>query len=91
MDSFKGKGEFRKRVKIRNGRGEPDSFKWVECDDEEKVKLLIQLTRTISKLSVDNLRITDEEVISKEQLILFGKAILSLAERVIGDEDKFRG
>jgi len=91
LKSYK-RGSFKKRVKIVEGSGRDKVERWelVECDDVEKVDSLTKCLRVVGKLSIDNLKITDEEVISKEQLIMFGKAVLSLAERLLDNDDVFK-
>ena len=91
VSSFQEKGVFTERVKVVSGAGEyrEERFEFMEVDDVTKVKCLTQLVNSVSKLSVDNLKITDDDVVSKAQFILFGKGVLSLAERMATDNEWF--
>jgi hypothetical protein len=86
--SFKETGVFQERVKHASGKGESrrEWYVFEEVDDVTKVACLTKLVTAVSKLSVDNLKITDDDVVSKAQFILFGKGILSLVERMAPDQ-----
>lgn len=77
-------GEFRVRV------GSPrDGYEYVRADDMEKAKVLNALVRSLSRISVDNLRLTEDEMVSKDRLKVWAAGTISIIERMAPDK-RFR-
>lgn len=77
-------GNFKVRV------GSPrDGFEYVQADDMERSKALNALVRSLSRISVDNLRLTEDEMVSKDKLKVWAAGTISIVERMSPDK-RFR-
>lgn len=74
--------------KVRVGSAR-DGFKYVEADDMERSKALNALVRSLSRISVDNLRLTEDEMVSKDKLKVWAAGTISIVERMSPDK-RFR-
>lgn len=84
LSSYKEEGKFTVRVKEVSGAG-PDrieKFIQVEADDVEKTKVLTQLMRVLSKMSIDNLKLTEDNVVTFDQVKIFAAGTVNLIERM---------
>jgi len=88
LDSYRG-GDFKVRVKKVTGAGADrmEEFEHVDADDLEKTKALTQLMRVLGKLSVDNLKLTEDDVVTYDQVKMFAAGTVNLIERMSPDND----
>lgn len=87
LDTYKG-GKFQVRVKKSTGFGpsKVDEFIMVDADDIEKSRHLATLMRVLSKMSVDNLKLTEDDVVTYDQVKMFAAGVINLMERMAPDD-----
>lgn len=95
LDSYRS-GDFKVRVKHVYGAGptRSEEFEYVDADDKEKVKALTDLMRVLGKLSVDNLKLTEDDVVTYDQVRIWAAGVVNLVERMApskGFSDEFVG
>lgn len=83
LDSWNG-GKFQVRVKKVSGAGasRQEEFVLEDADDVEKAKVLTQLMRVLSKMSIDNLKLTEDDVVTYDQVKMFAAGVINLIERM---------
>lgn len=88
LDSYKS-GDFKVRVKKVEGAGamRTEEFIQVDADDKEKVKALTDLMRVLSKLSIDNLKLTEDDVVTHDQVKIWAAGTVNLVERMAPDKE----
>jgi hypothetical protein len=88
LDSYKQR-EFNVRVKQVSGTGPTriEEFIDVPADDIEKTKALTALMRVLSKLSVDNLKLTEDNVVTHDQVKIFAAGTINLVERMAPSDE----
>lgn len=94
LESFEDPDTFKVRVKkvtteYDNGKviSKKEKFIMVPADDKEKTDRLVKLMSVLSKMSVDNLKLTEDDVVTHGQVKIWAAATVALVQRMSPNQE----